>query len=72
MKKNQEIIIYGDGKSSRDYIYIDDLVEIIDIFCSKNINSKINVSSNYEVKMEYLKQNQQLIFQLPNYLNEAV
>jgi len=51
MKKNQEIIIYGDGKSSRDYIYIDDLVEIIDIFCSKNINSKINVSSNYEVKI---------------------
>jgi len=51
MKKNQEIIIYGDGKSSRDYIYIDDLVQIIDIFCSKNINSKINVSSNYEVKI---------------------
>lgn len=51
MIKNKEIIIYGDGNSSRDYIYIDDLVKIIDIFCTKKIVSKINVCSNFEVKI---------------------
>ena len=51
MLKNDEIIIYGDGNSTRDYIYIDDLVNIIDIFCTKKISSKINLSSNHEVKV---------------------
>ena len=51
MSKNQEIIIYGEGNSSRDYIYIDDLIEIINIFCTQRIGSKLNVSSNYEVKI---------------------
>ena len=51
MSKNQEIVIYGEGNSSRDYIYIDDLIEIINIFCTQRISSKLNVSSNYEVKI---------------------
>ncbi len=51
MLKNNEIIIYGDGNSTRDYIYIDDLVNIINLFCTKKISSKINLSSNYEVKI---------------------
>ena len=51
MKQNKEIIIYGDGSSSRDYIYIEDLLEIIKIFCTKKITSKLNVSSNLEVKI---------------------
>ncbi len=51
MLKNNEIIIYGDGNSTRDYIYIDDLVNIINFFCTKKISSKINLSSNYEVKI---------------------
>ncbi len=51
MLKNNKIIIYGDGNSTRDYIYIDDLVNIINLFCTKKISSKINLSSNYEVKI---------------------
>ena len=51
MLKNNKIIIYGDGNSTRDYIYIDDLVNIINFFCTKKISSKINLSSNYEVKI---------------------
>ena len=51
MKNKQEIIIFGDGSSSRDYIYIDDLVEIILKLCEKKINCTINASSNQEIKI---------------------
>ena len=51
MKNKQEIKIFGDGSSSRDYIYIDDLVEIILKLCEKKINCTINASSNQEIKI---------------------
>ena len=51
MKMKQEVRIFGDGSSSRDYIYIDDLVEIILKLCEKKIGCTLNASSNQETKI---------------------
>lgn len=51
MKQNQEINIFGNGSSTRDYIFIDDLVNIINIICKKKIKCIINASSNEETKI---------------------
>jgi len=51
MRNKEEVKIFGDGSSSRDYIYIDDLVEIILKLCEKKINCTINASSNQEIKI---------------------
>ena len=51
MKKNEEISIYGNGSSSRDYIFIDDLVNIIHKISEKQIKCVVNASSNIEIKI---------------------
>jgi len=51
MKQNKQVIIYGDGNSSRDYIFIHDLVKIIKIICEKKISTVANISTNKEVKI---------------------
>ncbi|SVC26642.1 uncharacterized protein METZ01_LOCUS279496, partial [marine metagenome] len=73
MKNKQEVRIFGDGSSSRDYIYIDDLVEIILKLCKTKINCTINASSNKETKIieifNFLKK--QLNYDLkPTFLND--
>tara|TARA_B110000438_G_scaffold300669_1_gene353622 strand:+ start:1760 stop:2677 length:918 start_codon:yes stop_codon:yes gene_type:complete len=51
MKKNKKIDIFGNGSSSRDYIFIDDLVNIINIICKKKIKCVVNASTNEEIKI---------------------
>ncbi len=51
MRNKEEVRIFGDGSSSRDYIYIDDLVEIILKLCEKKTDCTINASSNQETKI---------------------
>tara|TARA_B110000263_G_scaffold166183_1_gene144679 strand:+ start:567 stop:1484 length:918 start_codon:yes stop_codon:yes gene_type:complete len=51
MKKNEKISIYGNGSSSRDYIFIDDLVNIIHKISEKQIKCVVNASSNIEIKI---------------------
>ena len=51
MKKNKTVSIYGDGNSTRDYVFIDDIVEIINKICEKKTEGIFNVSSNKEVKI---------------------
>jgi len=51
MKKNKKISIYGNGSSSRDYIFIDDLVNIILKISEKQINCVVNASSNVETEI---------------------
>lgn len=44
--KNEPITIWGDGKSIRDYIYIDDLADCVYLLISKHIkNRTINIGS---------------------------
>ena len=51
MSLNKQVVIYGDGNSSRDYIFIYDLVEIIKTICEKKISTNANVSTNKEIKI---------------------
>ena len=53
---NEDIIIYGDGKQSRTFLYIDDNVDTMyEIFNKKLcINSVINIGSNVETTIKQL------------------
>lgn len=52
MKQNQEITIYGDGNQIRDFIYIDDVVELnLRAIKSKIKNELYNFSSNTETSI---------------------
>jgi len=57
--KNQEIIIHGDGKQTRDYIYIDDLVDLCISFIKTDLTIIIkqpifNVSTGTEISVTAL------------------
>ena len=49
--KNEEIIIYGDGSITRNYIYIDDVVDVLnqEIAFSNNIDKIINLASSFHL-----------------------
>ena len=51
MSLNKQVVIYGDGNSSRDYIFIYDLIEIIKTICEKKISTNANVSTNKEINI---------------------
>lgn len=43
--RNKEVIIYGDGKDKRDYIYVDDVCNIIKKAIEQKINATLNVAT---------------------------
>jgi UDP-glucose 4-epimerase len=47
--RNEEIIIYGDGTNTRNYIYIDDVVKTLNQSINNNLNSSntVNLASSY-------------------------
>lgn len=51
---NNQISLFGTGKETRDFIYIDDLLQIIDLIIQHSPfeGSKYNVSSNVEVTID--------------------
>lgn len=50
------ITIYGSGNQSRDFIHVDDLIQIIKILLKKNINSNVfNVGSAKNIKINSIK-----------------
>jgi UDP-glucose 4-epimerase len=54
--KNEEISIYGDGSSIRNYIYINDVAEILSLELKKELNSSkiINLASSYHLSVNEL------------------
>lgn len=52
----EDPIIYGDGKQTRDYLYVSDTVRVaIEAYYSKNTRNKVlNIASGKEVSIEYL------------------
>ena len=48
MLRNEEIIIYGDGTNTRNYIYIDDVVKTLNQSINNDLNSSniINLASS--------------------------
>jgi len=50
--KNRPITVYGDGKQTRSFMYIDDLIEaIIKLMAKKNFIGPINVGNPNEMKI---------------------
>ena len=43
--RNKEVILYGDGKDKRDYIYVDDVCNIIKKAIEQKINATLNVAT---------------------------
>jgi UDP-glucuronate decarboxylase len=53
--RNDDITIYGDGKQSRSFCYVDDLIEgIVRVMEVKNVDSPINLGNNSEFDMNSL------------------
>lgn len=50
---NKPITIYGDGKQTRSFCYVDDLIKVIKLLCftKKNITSPINIGNNNETSI---------------------
>lgn len=60
LMNGEDIKIYGDGKQSREFIYIDDLVDAYKIIISKMLSGKelagevINVGTGVDINIKYL------------------
>lgn len=57
MLENKEIPMYGDGTTSRDYTYIDDIIDGIEKFCNyllknKNIYEIINLGNSFPISLK--------------------
>ncbi len=54
--QNKTITIYGNGKQSRDFVHVDDVIDIINKLIVKNLTSNIfNVGSSKSTKINQLK-----------------
>ena len=54
--KKKPITIYGNGKQSRDFVHVDDLIDIINKLINKNFTSNIfNVGSSNSIQINQLK-----------------
>ena len=53
-KDKQSIILWGDGSEKRNYVYISDVVKIIDILIIKNFSGFINICSNVNCSFKSL------------------
>lgn len=52
--KNEEIILYGDGMRSQDYVYVDDVIQANLLAAKKKINGVFNIGSGIKVTMKEL------------------
>jgi len=62
MMKGEQPVIYGDGKQSRDFVYIKDIIRIIKRLMDSNYYGVINVSSGESADFNRLAQEINLLF----------
>ena len=54
--QNKEITIYGSGNQSRDFIHVDDIIQIVSLLFVKNIKSNLfNVGSSKNITINKIK-----------------
>lgn len=53
-KDNESIVLWGDGSEKRNYVYISDVVKIIDLLIIKNFSGSINICSNMNCSFKFL------------------
>jgi nucleoside-diphosphate-sugar epimerase len=56
VKKENQLILYGTGKETRDFIYIDDIVNATDIILNSSVNNYdiYNIASGQETSIQEL------------------
>ena len=65
--QKKKITIYGNGKQSRDFVHVEDIISAIKILINRNIKSNIfNVGSSRSYKINLLKN---LITKSKNYIH---
>jgi UDP-glucose 4-epimerase len=52
--KNEDIYIYGDGKRSQDYVYVNDVIQANLLAADKKINDTFNIGSGIQTTMKEL------------------
>jgi UDP-glucose 4-epimerase len=50
--KNQDLVIYGDGKQTRDFVYVDDVISANLLAMEKGLSGAYNVSSNTQCSVQ--------------------
>lgn len=53
-RKNEDIVLYGDGMRSQDYVYVDDVVDANILAAEKNITGIYNIGSGKKITMKEL------------------
>ena len=53
-KDQESIVLWGDGSEKRNYLYINDVVKIIDLLLAKNFSGSINICSNMNCSFKFL------------------
>ena len=53
-KDKQSIVLWGDGSEKRNYLYISDVVKIIDLLINKNFSGSINICGNVNCSFRFL------------------
>lgn len=61
---NEELLIYGDGNSSRDYLYVDDLIRLIIFTITNELDfKKLNVATSKSLSINQVLDITELILQ---------
>jgi UDP-glucose 4-epimerase len=56
LKKDNQLVLYGTGKETRDFIYINDIINAVDIILNSSVNSYgiYNIASGQETSIQEL------------------
>ena len=54
VKKNKPIVLWGDGSEKRNFLFIDDVINIINLLILKNYNGDVNICSDSNYSFKYL------------------
>ena len=54
VKKKKPIVLWGDGSEKRNFLFIDDVINIINLLILKNYNGDVNICSDSNYSFKYL------------------
>lgn len=60
--RGQPLTVFGDGKQTRSFCYIDDLIQAIDLYSTGNLQMPVNIGHDQEISVLDLIQEIQQVF----------